>query len=247
MTVPCSAPCVGCYGVRDKLESARIVSLVRERVAAGVPEHVRMRLEAQLGHRACAFDHASEASRREWRAALRREHERRLGILFTLKPPQGTQFVPHNRMSAGSALLDPTNVQGACFEVHLLPAQVHQFRRSKAMPVRHEDTRSSICLSLPVKCGDTLLKSAVGDLEHRAVAVRPAELCRAKEVAVGVGDQGTVGAVEADQGRQSWRGRVSATAIDEIEGIFTGRLVRPDESIIEIRNLLTSSRGDSTN
>jgi hypothetical protein len=46
---------------------------------------------------------------------------------------------------------------------------------------------------------------SLGDLEHRAVAVRPAACRCAKEVAVGVGNQagngyGTVGSVEADQG-----------------------------------------------
>ena len=32
-------------------------------------------------------------------------------------------------------------------------------------------------------------EAAAGDLEHRAVAVRPAAACRAEQVAVGVGDQ----------------------------------------------------------
>jgi hypothetical protein len=45
----------------------------------------------------------------------------------------------------------------------------------------------------------------LGDLEHRAVVVRPARGCRAEQVAVGVGNQAagrvaTVCAVEADQG-----------------------------------------------
>jgi hypothetical protein len=44
---------------------------------------MRVRLEAELGHRASAFDHASKARSREWRAALRREYERQLGILLT--------------------------------------------------------------------------------------------------------------------------------------------------------------------
>jgi hypothetical protein len=45
--------------------------------------------------------------------------------------------------------------------------------------------------------------SGLGDLEYRAVVVRPAAGRRAKEVAVGIGDQagrrgGTVSAVEVD-------------------------------------------------
>jgi hypothetical protein len=41
------------------LQGARIVALVRERVTACVPEHVRVSLEAEL---ASPLDHASEAS-----------------------------------------------------------------------------------------------------------------------------------------------------------------------------------------
>ena len=35
------------------------------------------------------LDHPREARRRERRAALRREHEGRLGLLLALEPPQG--------------------------------------------------------------------------------------------------------------------------------------------------------------
>jgi hypothetical protein len=48
---------------------------VRQRIAAGVTQHVRMRLERQLGRVASSFNHAREACRGERRAALGREHK----------------------------------------------------------------------------------------------------------------------------------------------------------------------------
>ena len=72
------------------LQRSGIVSLVRERVAAGVPQHVRVDLEAQLGCSTRALDHAGKPSRRGWRAPFRREHERRFWFLFALESPQGS-------------------------------------------------------------------------------------------------------------------------------------------------------------
>ena len=123
------------------LQGARVVPLVGQRVAAGVPEHVRVRLEGQLGLRACPLDHAGEASGAERRSALRREHEGRLGLLLALEPPQRPQFVPEDRMGAGRALLDPADVQRGRPEVHLIPAQVHQLGGPQAVPVGHKDHR----------------------------------------------------------------------------------------------------------
>ena len=62
------------------LEGARIVSLIGERVAAGVPEHVRVRLEPKFAFGARAFDHAGKPRRRERRAPLADEQERRFGL-----------------------------------------------------------------------------------------------------------------------------------------------------------------------
>jgi hypothetical protein len=44
-------------------------------------------------------------------------------------------------MGAWRALLDPADVQGGRPEVHLIPAQLHQFGNPEAVPVGHEDHR----------------------------------------------------------------------------------------------------------
>ena len=72
------------------LQGARIVSSVRERVAAGVPERVRVSLERQLGDLASSLDHSGEPGSRERRAALRGEHLGRTGFLFALEAAEGT-------------------------------------------------------------------------------------------------------------------------------------------------------------
>ena len=119
------------------LQGAGVVPLVGQGITAGVPKHVRVRLEGQLGLPARPFDHAGEASGAERCPAFRGEHEGRLGFLLALKPPQRPQFVSEDRMGARGALLDPADVQGGGGELHLIPAQVHQLGDTEAMPVAH--------------------------------------------------------------------------------------------------------------
>jgi hypothetical protein len=67
---------------------AYLVAAIGERVTTGVAEHVWVRLEAETGGGAGAFDHAGEPGGRERRAALGGEHEIRL--LFAGEAPQGS-------------------------------------------------------------------------------------------------------------------------------------------------------------
>jgi hypothetical protein len=62
------------------------MTLVGQRVAARMSQHMRMSLESKLGLNTGALDHSCEARRRERRTALRREHEGGFGILLALKP-----------------------------------------------------------------------------------------------------------------------------------------------------------------
>lgn len=68
------------------LQRARVVPLVGQREATGMPQHVRMGLEAQLRLLARALDHAGEPCRAERCPSLRREHEGGLGLLLALQP-----------------------------------------------------------------------------------------------------------------------------------------------------------------
>ena len=75
------------------LQGARVVPIVREFITAGMPQHMRMRLEAQLRQSPGALDHSSEPGGAKRRAALGREYEWRLMLLLALEPSQGAQFV----------------------------------------------------------------------------------------------------------------------------------------------------------
>ncbi len=52
------------------LQRPRVVASVRQRIAAGVPEHVWMGLKSQLCLDGCPLDHPSEAGGRERRSTL---------------------------------------------------------------------------------------------------------------------------------------------------------------------------------
>ena len=65
------------------LQGAGIVAFVGEGKAAGMAQHVRVGLEAKLGRRASALDHAGKAGRGERGAASRGEHERGRWILLS--------------------------------------------------------------------------------------------------------------------------------------------------------------------
>ena len=70
------------------LQRSRVVPLVGQGVAAGVSQHVRMRLERELGFNPHTFHHTGKAGSGERRTALGREHEGALRLLLALKPPQ---------------------------------------------------------------------------------------------------------------------------------------------------------------
>jgi hypothetical protein len=66
------------------LQRPRIMPFVGEGVAAGVPKHVGMRLEAEPRLSPRALDHTGEASGAEGRASFRSEHKGRLRLLVAL-------------------------------------------------------------------------------------------------------------------------------------------------------------------
>jgi hypothetical protein len=57
------------------LERPRVVTPVGQRIATGMPDHVRVNLKVELGLNARAFDHTGETGGAERRAAFRCEYE----------------------------------------------------------------------------------------------------------------------------------------------------------------------------
>jgi len=104
-----------------------------------MPQHVRVDLEAELGLGPGAFHHAGETGRGERRAALAGEHERRLWLLLALEASQRPQLIAQDRMRAGSALLDPADVQGGCFGLDLILTKGDQFGGPQAVPEADQD------------------------------------------------------------------------------------------------------------
>ena len=69
------------------LQGSGVVPLVGERVAAGVPKHVRMCLEAKTRLAPSPLDHAGEPCGAEGCSSLRSEHEGRFRLLLALEAP----------------------------------------------------------------------------------------------------------------------------------------------------------------
>ena len=119
------------------LQSSRIVPLAGERGAAGVAKHVRVGLEAQTRLNASTLNHAGEASGTKGRSTLRSEDEGRLGLLFALKAPHGSQFIADDRVSARCTPLHPANMQRPRGEIDLISAEVNKLDGPKAVSIGH--------------------------------------------------------------------------------------------------------------
>jgi hypothetical protein len=154
------------------LERSRIVAPVRQGVAAGVAQHVRVNLKAELCLDACAFDHAGKPGGAKRRTAFRCEHVCRL-VLVALQPPQRAQFVAEDRMGAGRTLLDPADVQGRGFKVHLIPPQIDQFGHPQTMPVGHQHHgRVPVAVAVALRHRDQPLNLMLGEVLARAAPDR---------------------------------------------------------------------------
>ena len=87
-----------------RLQRPGIVAFVGEGEPAGVPQHVRVRREAEPGGLAGALYKPGEAARGERRASLAGEHEGDR-FLLTLQPAQCPQLVAQDRMRRRGARL----------------------------------------------------------------------------------------------------------------------------------------------
>jgi hypothetical protein len=114
------------------LERARIVAVVGELVTTSVAKHVGMSLCPNEPRQPLARPSARIPERlREHRAPTRYKWRFHALALMTAERPQ---FTAGQRMRRRRAIFDPADVEGAGFEVDLLPTQVDDLGRPKAMP-----------------------------------------------------------------------------------------------------------------
>jgi len=105
------------------LQRSGICSLICQRKARRMSEHVRMHLERQLGLDPCTLDQLLQASNRERRTTLADEDEGRLGL--TLQGPQSSQLIAQQRMRCRCSALGSAQVESTTLELHIAPLQAH--------------------------------------------------------------------------------------------------------------------------
>src|ERR1019366_5069643 len=131
-----------------QLQCPRIVTVIGQLEAAGMPEHVGMHRESNLGLYTGARDHLAHAIGAHRSTAFGYEHEAAMVGPFAGKLPECPQLVALHRMGRGRAILGPPDVQEACLEVDLVPLQGHQLGDPQTMPVAQQD-QTGIALPVP--------------------------------------------------------------------------------------------------
>ena len=122
------------------LDEPCVMTCVRQRIAAGVAQHVSMDPERQLGALANGFHEAVDGVRRERTPALSLEDERTRRIPLQLA--QHAQFVTPDRVNCGLAVLRPTDVKRwIATPFDLRPFQVGDLDGPQPVAKGHEDQR----------------------------------------------------------------------------------------------------------
>ena len=122
------------------LDCPSVVALVGEGVAAGVAEHVRVRLQLEAGDDGSTLDHPGKAGRGERGSPLADEDKRRR-LALALEPAQGPELVAAQGVGARGAVLDPPHMQHRRIELDLVPAQVAELGRPKPVPEGQQASR----------------------------------------------------------------------------------------------------------
>lgn len=130
------------------LNGAGVVAVVRQLEPAAVPEHVGMDGKAHGGLLPRSRQKLPKPGRRHGSATLAREDIRATGRSFPLQLPQGAKFRTPQGMHARRSLLESVDMEHPPFQVHLIPAERHQFRHPKTVPVRQED-QGRVAVAVP--------------------------------------------------------------------------------------------------
>lgn len=115
------------------LQRAGIDAIVCQLIAAGMSQHMDVRLDAEIGRDGRPLDHAGKPGRRQRGAAFRHEHEWRL-LAFAVMFAQRPHFPTVQWVRGRRPVLDATDVQVCGVEVDLLPAQIADFGGAQPVP-----------------------------------------------------------------------------------------------------------------
>jgi hypothetical protein len=121
------------------LQSARVVAIVGELEAAGVPQHVWMHAEWHLGGLAEPCHEVMEAKRAHRSTALRDEYISPSRRVFTLQLAQGADLVAPDRMDAWRSMLGSADMQSTSIKLDLMPLQVAGLACSQSMAIGDQD------------------------------------------------------------------------------------------------------------
>src|SRR6266487_3013835 len=162
------------------LQGSGINAVIGELIAAAVAQHVRMNLELEAGRLASSGNELLETRDRERRAALGDEDEGR-GIGFPPQAPHGSQLAARERMRRWSSILEPPDMQDACFEADLVPTKAHQLSHPQAVPVGQQQHRG-VPMPITVRLGGLdqpldLLLGGVRAHSKKSVRATPRRYC----------------------------------------------------------------------
>ena len=150
------------------LQCTGVGALVGKLETTGMPQHVRMRLKAELGGNAQPRHHLPPPRSAKGRAALGREHERRWRLLVAFEPAQRPEFDAAQGVNGWSAVLGAADMDLPVGKVDGVPAQRHQLDRPQAMPVG-EQHHGGVAMTIAVASGrfHELLHLGIGEVLSR--------------------------------------------------------------------------------
>jgi hypothetical protein len=151
------------------LQRAGIVTGVRQRVATGMTEHVRVYLKGQAGFLPGTLDRPVKRISCEGTASLRHKDKRRFRCL-TVQSAQRAKLIAADRMRRWLAILCPADMQRSGPEIYLGPFQIADLRGPQAVPIGDQNHRSISVTVVIVLCGlDQLLNLSLGQMVARPI------------------------------------------------------------------------------
>ena len=139
------------------LQRAGIDTVVGQLIAAGMAQHVRVDLDAEIGRDCCPLDHAGKTGRRERRAAFRNEHERRRSAV-ALVPAERPHLSAGQGMRGRRAVLDAADMECRRLEVELLPSQVADLDGAQPVAEGEENHQLvAMAVAIVLRCLDQAL------------------------------------------------------------------------------------------